>query len=339
MPPPRRAPIPGVTPSLADALQQIEEWERDAGMPGDDQVLAYHVVCHFLSTPNRKPMSVPREHLKPGALDDWPMPGDYEIRIVDSNNANLTDPWYATHFDRESIQRASRTDDSSNNPARMFLDFTEDQRIQIRNQRAWLNEAESRERRAKHDLNLAEDRVSELTRKLTAAEHARVKAEADRDVAQAQRQEAIDAAEQLEEELNTFKAPIAMFVDEGLDKLAQFFGMGARAANNTTAPSSGAQDIGAAGAAAAPGAGNPNPDPPPPGADDPLQAITDLNAMFERCIYDREILRKLVEAGVFEWDLVRRLVWYRLKVDLGPEPKWDEWAAADAQQAAERGAA
>ena len=341
MPPPRRAPIPGVTASLADVLEQLEQWERDAGMPGDDQVLDYHVVCIFTG-PDKKPSSVPRAHLKPGAAEEWPMPGEYEIRVLDSNNAPLTDAWFARHFDKDSLTRARNPDEG--NPMRIVLDMTEDQRIQIRNQRSWIDQAESRERKAKDQLALAEDRVSELTRKLTAADHAKTKAEADRDVAFEQRQEALNAAEQLEEELNTFKAPIAMFVDEGLEKLAQFFGVGVRAANNTQAPSSGttssgAPDVAAAGAAATPGTANPNPDPPPPGAEDPMQAVQDLGDLFERCIYDREVLRQMIEAGVLDWELVRRLVWYRMKVDLGPTPKWTEWAAGDAPPAAQQGAA
>lgn len=337
MAPPRRAPIPGVTASLPDVLQQLEQWERDAGMPGDDQVLDYRVVCLFTG-PNRKQISIPRDHLKPGTAEDWPMPGDYEIRVLDSNNEPMTDPWFASHFDKDTLTRA-RSGGDDMNQLRLVLDANEDSRIQIRNQRAWLNEAEARERKAKDALNLAEDRVGELTRKIAAAEHARTKAEADRDVAFAKRDEAIAAAEQLEEELNTFKAPIAMFVDEGLEKLAQFFGVGAPAPANNTGPSSApGQDVAAAGAAAAPGAGNPNPDPPPPGAEDPMQAVADLGVLFERCIYDREVLRQLVEAGVLEWEHVRRLVWYRLKVDLGPVPKWEEWAAGDAPPA-QQGAA
>jgi len=338
MPPPRRAPIPGVTASLADVLQQLEEWERDAGMAGEDHVIDYRVVCLF-SGPNKKPHSIPREYLKPGAAEEWPMPGDYEIRVVDSNGDLITDAWTASHFDKETLTRARSTGDDFN-PIRLMLDANEDNRIQIRHQRAWVNEAEAREQKAKAELRLSEDRVTELQRKLTAAEHAKGKAEAERDVALEQRQEAVEAAELLEEELATFKAPIAMFVDEGLAKLSQFFGVGVPAAN-TTGPSSstapagnGDPDVSAAGAAAAPGAGNPNPDPPPPLADDPMQAVQDLGMLFERCIFDREVLRQLVEAGVLEWEHVRRLVWYRLKVDLGPVPKWTEWAAGDAPPAA-----
>lgn len=70
-------------------------------------------------------------------------------------------------------------------------------------------------------------------------------------------------------------------------------------------------------------------DPPPPGADNPKQPIADLDHLFERCIHDRVVLRHLVEGSVLEWEPVRRLVWYRAKVDLGPTPRWDEWAATD----------
>ena len=306
-----RRPRPGVTPTLSAVLRDVKDWAAEYELAQAGQATDYRIVFYYLSGPSKQRMEVVEDQLKPGLVEDWPLPGEYEIDALDSNNTSLLDePWHAHHLDKEALVRGARAQDE--HPAQALF---EDYRIRLRNQRGELDRAEARERAAKGDLEIAETKIRTLTRENSDAKLAQERAEARASFAEEKRKEAEAAFEQLESEHAELKPHIQMFVDHGFDRLVQFFG--AAPANSTGTPN---QMHDAGGAPPPPVQGN---DPPPPGAEDPIGRLDEL---FEGVIYDREVCKALVDQGIITWATVRALVWGRTKVDLGPVPQWEVWA-------------
>jgi hypothetical protein len=302
-----RKPRPGVTPTLSAVLQDVKEWSADYELTNAGQVPDFKIVYYYLSGPQKQRMEVVKDQLLPGTVEDWPLPGEYEIDVLDSlNESLLEEPWRAQHLDKDSLVRGARSDE---NPAQVLF---EEYRIRLRNQAADRDRAEAKERKAKDELDVAEEKIRKLSRSNAEYQLAAEQAAARQAYAEEKQKEAEAAFEQLETENAELKPHIQMFFDHGFDRLVQFFGAApAMAANNTgNAPSADGPPL----------QGN---DPMPPGAEDPIGRLDDL---FKAVIYDREICQHLVDQGILTWAQVRALVWCRTKVDLGPEPQWAEWA-------------
>lgn len=314
-----RRPRPGATPTLTAVLRDVAEWRAEYELANAGQSTDYKLVYYYLSGPNRARMEIVAEQLEPGRVEDWPLPGEYEIDALDSNNQSLLEePWRASHLDKDALVRGR---DQDQNPAQVLF---EEYRIRLRSQNAETARAEARERQAKADLEVAEAKIRTLTREKADAQLAQHQAEARASVAEAKQKEAEEAFEQLEQENAELKPHIQMFFDHGFDRLVQFFGASPA---NSTSPTSGT-DAHVPGAA--PAQGN---DPAPPGAEDPVGRLDDL---YDAVLYNRDVCRELVEQGVISWAAVRALIWLRTKVDLGPEPRWDEWTEAADAPAPER---
>lgn len=302
---------PERTLTIAAALDAVAKYEKaadaraiDSATPILDRELTYTYI-----SPAGKRIGVSRENLT-GQIEGWPLPGDYEIDVVDSNGESIPDePWRATEFDKDSLLAVKTSGD---NPANgLMSSIMEESRIIIRDQRIRINQAEARETKAREDLTAKIDLINDLQKKKNDAELAAGKAIADRDLANEKQKEAEAALAYLEDSMASMKPHIAMAVDHGLQRFGELLG--------ATEPD------------AAPSETEPPPaqdgeDPPPAGVDDRAKLMNDLLAAV---IIDESMLMELTHRGVIPWAQARALYWLIKKKDIGEEPNWDEFFGAD----------
>lgn len=301
-----RRPRPGVTPTLAAALRDVALWEDSVNQP-EGATIDYTLEYVWIG-PGGKRQEVIKEQLTEGFTDGWPMPGEYEITPLDSNGEPLIEPFRALQLDKDALARSSRPEDG---PAALMLAMSEDARITIRNQRANIDAAEKRERAAREELNKALDQVAKLTRESAQLKITADRAMSDMELAVARQQEAEEAYTGLENEILEFRPHVQIAVDHAMHKLTSIFGLAAdNVADNVSANTNTSEDSVPEGT-----------DPRPPGCENPVQTLDEL---YEAVIYNWQLCRYLVDNNVITWDLVRRLVWLRKKIDLGPTPVWDD---------------
>lgn len=314
----------GVTLTISAILADVATFEKevDPSVAEDGSASIDHEVQYTYVAPSGRRMGVTKEQMQ-GKEDGWPLPGIYEVDIVNSNGDSIlpAGPWKAEHLDRDSLMKA---DEKEGNPAvQLFTAMGEEARITIRNQRADINAAQARERAARDDLNTQIDVAAKLQKEKNAAIAIAERAEAEKELAEERQKVAEEALAQLQNEIAYMKPQIAEAVDHFISQTGKLLGV--QDPTNDVRPAT--QD--------AEQSANPShaPDgsPAPPGAEEPRVVLNDL---LERVIFNADVCEELVNQGVLSWETVRAIVWIQTGQDPGPEPVWppaEEEPVADAE--------
>lgn len=327
MPASPRRRRPNSTLSLEAAFDQVARWKQEIEHPrgeGEDgapldPVIDYEIVITYIAPGGTRRQEVTEDQARKGR-DGTPLPGEYEIDAVDSNGDSiLPEPWKATEYDPDAVKDLAKGNGVEQHPAvQLFAAAAENARIDLRDMRFEVNAARKREKDARDELNTKIDEIGRLHREKAAEQIKRERAEAEMNLAIAQRAEALEALEFLQKEVEGWKPHIAMAVDHGMQKLGALV-MGESASNEQTQPSE------AQGEAPATASDQPDTvmgdDPPPPGAEDPrARTIETIQAL----ILNDETMIMLVREGFITWSLARAVRWNFTHVDIGEEPNWNE---------------
>ncbi len=310
----------GVTLTIAAVLADVALFEKtiDPSLAEDGEASIDHEVQYTYIGPNGRRIGVTKEQLVGnGENDNWPLPGVYEIDIVNSEgNSVLPEPWRAEHFDKDSLIESAKERDG-NPGAQLFAVLGEEARISIRNQRHEINHAQARERSAREDLEKQIDVNAQLQKEKNAAIAIAERADAEKDLAVKRQNVAEEALHALENELAYMKPQIAAAVDHGIAQFGKMLGVQGEATNDGEPNAPPGEDGDATAQERAPA---------PPGADNPAAVLNDL---LEKVVFNPDVCRELVEQGFLSWETVRAIVWVQRGVDLGSEPDWgDEDQAA-----------
>lgn len=283
----------------------------------------YEVEYTYIS-PSGVRQGVSKEHLE-GSIDGWPLPGHYEIFVLDSNGEPLhPDPFRAVEHDKDALVRGAG--DAANNPAmQLFATLSEEARLTVRGQRAELNNALQREKQAREDYQKQIDVTTALQREKAQLVLTAERAVAEKELAEERLKESEDAREKMEQDIAEMKPQFATVVDRALHHFGGFLGL---PSNETTAePGSTAQE------GQAPPARK-DEDPRPECAVDPQKDTLELLAVL---LGNDDVLASMVQEGLVTWDQARSIWWGLMGKDLGDEPNWDEWHAS--REEAQEGAA
>lgn len=314
--------------SIHTALEAVDEFVvrlnpaiNDAGADDDAPRATFdHKIEYVYISPNKSipPTGVSRGHLD-GTIDGWPMPGTYEIWVTDSNGEELhPEAFVAVQHDPASMVKSE--DGPANHVMNLINASAEDARITIQRQRAAINAAEDRERKARIDFQNQIDVTTKLQR-----EHANLilraeRAEADAELARQRQAEAEAGVRELEDRMATAQPYISEVVDQGLQKIGGLLGIPMPANEKNAAPE----------------VDRKNDDPPPPGVENTKAAV---DRFFQTTLGNDELLASMVQDGIITW-ADARVIWYSLTgKDLGDEPDWNAWNAANEAPEAQEGAA
>jgi len=302
--------IPAALEALGKFLRTIDPALAEAGGVCVD----YEVVFTYVM-PGGQRQEVTRECLT-GKVEEggteWPLPGQYEIDVFDSEGSSLLQldgggPWVATHFDKDAlVQMQKDKSDVQGSTAALIQTLQEESRIAIRQSRFDAEQTRGRESKLREELNVKQDVIGDLQRKMNAAIARADKSDAERELAEKRLKEAKDELDELEDRIASLKPHISMGVDMLVDRVGSFLGL--PPANSDQPP---AED-------GTPSEGN---DPPPPDAGDPAEC---LHSFLDKVLYDPAVMRPLVEQGAISWPEVRAMIWHHRKIDIGPTPDWGD---------------
>lgn len=295
-------------PTLAAALKALEDWKVDAEMPDpeDGHVVDYHIQYVWFD-PSGCEREVTEEQLqqKGNGSEEWPYPGRYEIRILDSNDDVLI-RWEAEHVTPGSLSRSP-----AESPMALMEQLCHSAETQVRNTQYRLEKAERREEEAQKKLHVAQEQVAKLQREIAAAIIAKEAAIGDKTVAEARQKELQAAYDELEEQVSVWKPQVQMAVDHAMDRFGEMlFGMKPRNAN--------AQSLSSGG------------EPPREDWDPPPENLIDAEVIDQEIFslfFDLDRLQVVVERGLMSWGVVRSVFWHKTKRDLGAVPQWEQWRA------------
>ncbi len=319
--PPRRRTRPGAVPTLAAALTSLDDFLAEVATPmGDGIAVIDPKPEFFFRGPGGKLREIPRDYLVNGQNSaGWPVPGDYEIHVVDSDGNDLCDPWLACHIDNEELLKRN----SEGNAEFLFDEY----KTRVRSQRAELESAETRAKKLATELSIKDEQIGKLTKACSALTLANDRAMADKTLAEGRQKEAEDALAAMQEDVLTFQPIVQQGVDRVIERAIQIFGLPNFAPANQAAPST--QEP-------APGPEQEQGPPTPSGIDpNPERYRSSLYGL----VTDVWKLRPLVEHGFLTWEEARGIMWHIAKVDPGPAPRWDEWESAAKAAAGDQGAA
>lgn len=315
--------------TIRTALKALDEFVKElnpALADGDqsDISIDYSVIYTFIAANGRR-LGVTRENLE-GEIDGWPMPGTYEILVVDSNGKPMHDePFTAVEIDKDEFLRGGGVSDNASGLAYMQA-LQEEGRLSLRRIALERDQACAREKDALKAYREQLDVTTELQRKIGRYELAAERAIADKEIAEERLKESEEAREKLEADIAEFKPQIREMVDRGVAHFGKFLGL---PSNETESQATDAQ-------ATATEPAREGDDPRPACAADPRQ---DTLTLLAAVLGDDDVVAHLVQDGVLTWDQVRS-VWYGLTgKDLGDEPNWDEWNARRSQESSEEGEA
>ena len=285
--------------TLPALLQSLARWEAAIGPNQGQTALDFRVVYTYVAADGRR-LEILREQLEEGRSDDWPLPGDYEIDVVDSVGASLLrSPWRGVHFDRDALREPRTTRNAYDATLTQLL---EESRIALRNSRADLDRAERRAKEAREELESKIDALAQVARERNAAICERDRAVADAELERTKRNDAELAFAELERDVEGFRPHLEMIVDHGIARTLELVGLGDAKSDSSATPESDAAS-------------------PPAGAEDPRARVSEL---MHAAIYNRGIARGLVEQGLLSWETLRALVWLDRGLDLGPTPEWGD---------------
>lgn len=316
--PSRRRTRPGAVPTLAAALASLDDFMAEVTTPSSEGIAVIDPKPEFFFRAAGGLSEIPREYLVNGQNSaGWPMPGKYEIHVVDSEGNDLCEPWHAAHFDNEELLKKS----NEGNAEFLFDEY----KSRVRSQRAELESAESRAKKLAAELAVKDEQISKLTKTCSALTLANDRAMADKALAEGRQKEAEEALAAMQEDVLTFQPIVQQGVDRIIERAIQIFGVPSFAQANQ--PANNEQS------AAAEQEQFP---PAPPGIDpSPDRYRTSLYDL----VTDVWKLRPLVEHGFLSWEDARGIMWHILKVDPGPVPRWEEWEAAAKSAEGNQGAA
>jgi hypothetical protein len=307
--------MPGVVQTISGMLQEFETWKRITDTPDESgHVSVAYEVRYLYIGPDGIRRGIDKSDLGLSEGIDagpsaGPMPGTYEIHIVDASGNDLIEPFRAEHVTYDSMATRRSPQESL---AGVYGTALQDAEATIRNQRSRLNDSERREQRARDDLNLKQDQLtkalSDVANYRLAAERATAEAAADRE-----RCAAFEAElEQLRADTAMFKPHVGMIVDEGMRRLCGVLGfpMPNTEQSNDEQGDPMPQGIGCE---------------DPMGTLDAYLKLTLLNPYMARYLIRNSKI--LTPPGVMNWKLVRAVVWLFYKRDLGAVPNWDAMCA------------
>jgi hypothetical protein len=288
-----------------------------------DAAIDYEIEYTYIS-PSGVRQGVSKEHLE-GSIDGWPMPGHYEIFVLDSNGEPLhQDPFRAVEHDKDALIRGPG--DAANNPAmQLFSTLAEEARLTVRGQRAELNSTLSREKEAREAYQKQIDVTTALQREKSQLILTAERAVAEKELAEERLRESEAIREKMETDIAEMKPQFATIVDRGLHHFGRFLGL----PSNETEPGEAQQE------GQAPPARE-NEEPRPECAADPQRDTLDLLAVL---LGNDEVLASMVQEGLITWNQARSIWWGLTGKDLGDEPNWDEWHAAHDAAEPQEGAA
>lgn len=316
--PPRRRTRPGAVPTLAAALASLDDFMAEVTTPSSEGIAVIDPKPEFFFRTPGGLSEIPREYLVNGQNSaGWPVPGSYEIHVVDSEGNDLCDPWHAAHFDNEELLKKS----NEGNAEFLFDEY----KSRVRSQRAELEAAESRAKKLAAELAVKDEQIGKLTKTCSALTLANDRAMADKSLAEGRQREAEEALSAMQEDVLTFQPIVQQGVDRVIERAIQIFGLPSFAQANQPANN---EQSDAAEQEQFP--------PAPPGIDpNPERYRTSLYDL----VTDVWKLRPLVEHGFLSWEDARGIMWHILKVDPGPVPQWEKWEAAAKSAEGNQGAA
>lgn len=301
----------GIVQTISGMLQEFETWKRITDTPDESgQVSVAYEVRYVYIGPDGVRRGIDRSDLSsPDGIDAGPsagpLPGTYEIHIVDSSGSDLIEPFRAEHVTYDSMTARRSPQESL---AGLYGTALQDAEATIRNQRSRLNDAERRETKAREDLNTKQDQLtkalSDVASYRLAAERAAAEAKADRERCLAFEAE----LEQIRADTAMFKPHVGMIVDEGMRRLCGVLGLPMPNVEQSNDEQG-------------------DPMPQGIGCEDPMGTF---DTYFKLTLLNPHIARYLVSnsglltpPNVMNWRLVRAVVWLFYKRDLGAVPDWN----------------
>lgn len=283
----------------------------------------YEVEYTYIS-PSGVRQGVSKEHLE-GSIDGWPLPGHYEIWVLDSNGEPLhAEPFRAVEHDKDALVRGAG--DAGNNPAmQLFATLSEEARLTVRGQRAELNSALSREKQAREDLQKQIDVTTTLQRERAQLVLTAERAVADKELAEQRLKESEEVRGKLESDIAEMKPQFATIVDRGLHHFGKFLGL----PSNETEPGDGQQQSQQAPV-------REGDDPRPECAADPQKDTLEVLAAL---LGNYDVLASMINEELITWEQARSIWWGLTGKDIGSEPDWSEWNAAHDTAEPQEGAA
>lgn len=283
---------------LQHLLEQLEAYESDLKSHTDNGATIDYRPVYVWISPSGVRRTVTKAHLEGGTgqgLDGWPLPGEYQVTFVDSNDEAIGDTWIGEHIDRDTLLAAQPDKDAgAQSVMALVRTVNEEARLTISNQRRALDEAIKREERARKAENEAKDALRALQDENARLKLAAERAAADKSYAEAKQIEAETAYTELDKSVRGWQPQIHMAVDHMTAKLFEKFG------------------------AQLPW----QPDTKDPETEEARQV---LNTLLEALIFDIEVVKPLVEAGKISWDHVRFVAINSMNQDPGPMIDWTLW--------------
>src|SRR5688572_8882484 len=132
----RRAAIP----TLAAALKALDDWKVSAEVPDSKDGYAVNYTIQFVwLDPDGCEREVTEEQLQQRGSSDseWPYPGQYEIRVISSDDGKLLMAWQAEHVTPQSLTRSP-----AESPMALMKEMCYTAETQIRNTQFRLEKAE-----------------------------------------------------------------------------------------------------------------------------------------------------------------------------------------------------
>ncbi len=307
------------TQTISAALKELDAYISliDVSVAEDGAASTDREIIYTFITKSKQRIGCTREQLEGKSENgqDWPVAGDYEIDVVDSNEISLLDaaggPWRCCHFDKDSLTKVG--DDAERSPMGALVSvLQEEARIEIKNQRGKIDAAERRETNAREELNRQIDVCGRLQREKNDAILRAERAIADKELAEGRQKEAEEALAYLESQVAHLEPQMKAAVDHVITRASQYLGMSTvvpTGAANETTESVEEDDSG----------------PAPPGAEDPQGTV---EAIFQSTILNPVVCRELVEAGLLKWSDVRAAIWLAINVDVGEVPDWEKFNEA-----------
>jgi hypothetical protein len=325
-------PLPRAVPLLPQLLADLARFEKDEEVTRETGAVDYTFRVFFFEREGAEPHGISRDCLTPGLLDGWPRAGLYEVYVVDSNGTELTpEPFRGQHLvmGEGALARRGLED--------YARDLLEEQRIVIARRGADTAQAEQQVRELRAEITKISAQLTSATVELEKEKYLREKAQASAGVAKEKQEAAERAMELLQEELDEWKPHLEIAAEEFFGHVKRFFGI-PEGEPSEKVPESGRRatpPIEGPGRMAAPAEERPAAWGDPKAAAAAAQQA--MNDMYDAVIFDLDMLKELVDRGVFPWPLVRDLIFFKTGQDMGGEipsrEKWAEWfAARDAAQ-------
>lgn len=298
-------------PIISAILRQIEAWQAVAEIPNGETgaKLDYELEWIYVS-PSGKRREVTKGEFD-GTTDGWPLPGTYEVHVVDSNGDDMNgfDPWIAEHVDKDTLAetKANSAGDSMMNAVHGLL---EEARLTQRDQRRQIDDAIRRQGEAEEKMRTATRQLADAQQKMAELELATQRAIADKNFAESKQKEAEDAYRELDRSVNAFEPQFKAGVDRVIERVLGPF-IPVAPAENDDEPASQRRVIA-----------------PAPGGDDtPERAKAVVDGTFEAIFTNIDAIRPLVEAGIVDWATVRYVIWKYTGEEIGEEIDWSYWGS------------